>query len=108
MIAVSTAACFNVLLLQGVKIKMDEAGNILIRRYSKCNVFIKSTATNLGEETSTGSDILKLPNNCLENDKIFKVSEIAISEKNSIFDQIINQSNNSNYPTAIRYEEISK
>lgn len=53
---------------------MDEAGNILIRRYSKSNVYIKSTASNICEETSTGSDILKLSNNCLENDKIFKVS----------------------------------
>lgn len=60
--------------LQGVKIKMDEAGNILIRRYSKSNVYIKSTASNICEETSTGSDILKLSNSCLDNDKIFKVS----------------------------------
>lgn len=52
---------------------MDEAGNVLIRRYSKCNVYIKSTSPNMAEETSTGSDILKLPNNSLENDKIFKV-----------------------------------
>lgn len=53
---------------------MDEAGNILIRRYTKSNVFVKSTATNASEETPIGSDILKLPNNCLENDKIFKVN----------------------------------
>lgn len=53
---------------------MDDAGNILIRRYTKSNIYVKSTATNVGEETPIGSDILKLPNNCLENDKIFKVS----------------------------------
>lgn len=53
---------------------MDEAGNILIRRYSKSNVFIKSTATAAADETAIGTDILKLPNNSLDSDKIFKVS----------------------------------
>lgn len=53
---------------------MDDAGNILIRRYAKSNVYVKSTASNLNEETSIGSDILKLPNQALESEKIVKVS----------------------------------
>lgn len=62
------------LVLQGVKIKMDDAGNILIRRYSKANVYVKSTAANLNEETAIGAEILKLPNSALESEKIVKVS----------------------------------
>jgi hypothetical protein len=57
-----------------VKIKMDDAGNILIRRYSKGNVFVKSTASSPNEETAIGADILKLPNNAIESEKIVKVS----------------------------------
>lgn len=60
--------------LQGVKIKMDDAGNILVRRYAKSNVFVKSTASNPNEETSIGAEILKLPNQALESEKIVKVS----------------------------------
>lgn len=60
--------------LQGVKIKMDDAGNILVRRYAKSNVFVKSTASNPNEETSIGAEILKLPNQALESEKIVKAS----------------------------------
>lgn len=59
--------------LQGVKIKMDDAGNILVRRYAKSNVFVKSTAPNANDETAIGAEILKLPNNALESEKIVKV-----------------------------------
>lgn len=53
---------------------MDDAGNILVRRYAKSNVFVKSTASNPNEETSIGAEILKLPNQALESEKIVKVS----------------------------------
>lgn len=59
---------------QGVKIKMDDAGNILIRRYAKSNVYVKSTTLNANDETAIGAEILKLPNNALESEKIVKVS----------------------------------
>lgn len=52
---------------------MDDAGNILIRRYAKSNVYIKSTAPNANDETAIGAEILKLPNNALESEKIVKV-----------------------------------
>lgn len=61
--------------LQGVKIKMDDAGNILVRRYAKSNVYVKSTAANPSDETAIGQDILKSPNLALENEKIVKVSD---------------------------------
>lgn len=59
--------------MQGVKIKMDDAGNVLIRRYSKGNVYVKSTASQPNEETSIGNDIMKLPSQALEMEKIVKV-----------------------------------
>lgn len=52
---------------------MDDAGNILIRRYSKTSVFVRSTAATANEETAIGQDILKLPGYALEQEKIFKV-----------------------------------
>lgn len=57
---------------------MDDAGNILIRRYSKSSVFVKSTAATSNEETAIGQDILKLPGYALEQEKIFKVSDLYI------------------------------
>jgi hypothetical protein len=50
---------------------MDDQGNILVKRVSKCSVFVKSTST--GEETSIGNDVLKLPNCALEMEKPVKV-----------------------------------
>lgn len=67
---------------QGVKIKMDDAGNILIRRYAKSNVYIKSTASNSNEETSIGADILKLPNQALESEKIVKLFDMKKFQSN--------------------------
>lgn len=61
-------------IFQGVKIKMDDAGNILLRRYAKSNVYIKSTSSAANEETAIGADVLKMPNNCLEAEKVYKVS----------------------------------
>jgi hypothetical protein len=58
---------------QGVKLKMDDGGNILIRRYGKSNVYIKSTSSATNEETAIGADVLKAPNQCLEIEKVYKV-----------------------------------
>lgn len=52
---------------------MDDAGNILIRRYSKSNVYVKSTANQPNEETAIGADIMKLPGQAIESEKIVKV-----------------------------------
>ncbi|XP_004930030.2 uncharacterized protein LOC114242833 isoform X1 [Bombyx mandarina] len=67
---------------QGVKIKMDDAGNILIRRYSKSSVFVKSTAASSNEETAIGQDILKLPGYSLEQEKIFKLFDMKKFQSN--------------------------
>lgn len=52
---------------------MDDAGNILVRRYSKSNVYVKSTAKTPNEETAIGSEVLKAPNHSLDPDKVVKV-----------------------------------
>lgn len=56
---------------------MDDQGNILVKRLSGKNVYVKSIS-NAGEETSIGADVLKLPNYCLENDKPVKVNKIVL------------------------------
>lgn len=56
---------------------MDDAGNILIRRYAKSNVYVKSTAANANDETAIGAEILKLPNSALESEKIVKVKKLS-------------------------------
>ncbi|XP_055311639.1 kinesin-related protein 10-like isoform X2 [Sitodiplosis mosellana] len=67
---------------QGVKIKMDDAGNILIRRYSRSNVYIKSTASSSKDETAIGNEILKLPNQALEIEKISKLFDVKKFQSN--------------------------
>lgn len=56
---------------------MDDSGNILVRRYSKSNIFVKGTGNSSNEDTSIGSEILKSPNQCLELEKVMKVSFIS-------------------------------
>lgn len=60
---------------------MDDQGNILVKRVSKCNVYIKSTSTGPGDETSIGGDVMKLPNYALEPEKPVKVSTALITLK---------------------------
>ncbi len=43
-------------LSQGCKIKMDDSGNILVKRIAKSNVYVKNTT----EENSISNDILKV------------------------------------------------
>ncbi|EEB17140.1 conserved hypothetical protein [Pediculus humanus corporis] len=68
----------------GVKIKMDDQGNILIKRVSnKCKIFIKNTSPNGTDETSIGSDVLKSGgNNSLEPDKPYKLFDMTKFQQN--------------------------
>jgi hypothetical protein len=53
---------------------MNDAGDILVRRYAKSNVYIKSTtSTSEEKETAIGADVLKQPNQSLEIEKVYKV-----------------------------------
>lgn len=55
---------------QGVKIKMDEQGNILIKRLCKNNVYIKSTNH---EDNAIGAEIARNSQGALEHEKPGKV-----------------------------------
>lgn len=65
----------------GIKVKMDDQGNILVKRVSKCNVYVKNTSTS-GEETSVGADVLKLPNCALEPEKPVKLFDMKRFQQN--------------------------
>ncbi|XP_023015282.2 expansion [Leptinotarsa decemlineata] len=64
----------------GVKIKMDDAGNILIKRVSKCNVYIKNTAQE--SENAIGNEIFKIPNCALEPEKPVKLFDMKKFQSN--------------------------
>lgn len=59
---------------EGFKMKMDETGNILVKRYGKSNVLVQNTLQNANDETVIGADIAKLPNHALQVGKSGKVS----------------------------------
>uniref|UniRef100_T1IIK7 MH2 domain-containing protein n=1 Tax=Strigamia maritima TaxID=126957 RepID=T1IIK7_STRMM len=69
---------------QGIKIKMDTAGNILIKRTSKNNVFIRDAMN--AEENSLSSDALKLHNGALEINKPVKVFDMKKFQHNVSYD----------------------
>lgn len=54
---------------EGAKVRMDEKGNIHIKRVTKSNIYVKNTA----DENGIGNDILKLPQGALEFGKGFLV-----------------------------------
>ncbi|XP_076349662.1 uncharacterized protein LOC143246588 isoform X2 [Tachypleus tridentatus] len=62
----------------GVKIKMDGAGNIMIKRSSKSNVFVKEIST---EENTIASDVIK-KNGLLELDKAVKLFDMKKFQQN--------------------------
>ena len=80
---------------QGVKIKMDDAGNILIKRVSKCNIYVKPSND---EENSIGNDILKSSNQSLELDKPFKLFDMKKFQAN------VNKELKKSYPDRKRLE----
>ncbi|XP_023328397.1 uncharacterized protein LOC111701371 [Eurytemora carolleeae] len=63
---------------QGFKLKMDDMGNILIKRLCKSQVYARQT----GDESALSNDILKLNNGLLEHDKPFKLFEMKKYQNN--------------------------
>merc|ERR1712045_566005 len=63
---------------QGCKIKMDDSGNILVKRIAKSNIYVKNTT----EENSIANDILKVPSGALEQDKPCKLFDMKKFEQN--------------------------
>ncbi|KAK0082312.1 hypothetical protein PV325_010692 [Microctonus aethiopoides] len=58
---------------QGVKIKMDDQGNILIKRLCKSNVYIKTTHN---EDNAVGGEILRNSQGALEHEKPGKLFDM--------------------------------
>jgi len=63
---------------QGFKLKMDDLGNILIKRLTKSPVY----AVNTSEENSLDHEIIKLQNGLLEYEKPFKLFDMKKFQQN--------------------------
>jgi len=63
---------------QGFKLKMDDMGNILIKRLSKTPVYAKQPL----EESALSNDIIKLSNGLLEFEKPFKLFDMKKFQQN--------------------------
>ena len=63
---------------QGCKIKMDDSGNILIKRIAKANVFVKIS----DGENAVSNEIVKLPSGTLELDKPVKLFDMKKFQQN--------------------------
>lgn len=63
---------------EGAKVRMDEKGNIHIKRVSKSNIYIKNTA----DENGIGNDILKLPQGALEFGKGYLLFDMKKFQQN--------------------------
>ncbi|CAD7077099.1 unnamed protein product [Hermetia illucens] len=83
---------------EGFKMKMDETGNILVKRYGKSNVLVQNTLQNANDETVIGADIAKLPNHALQVGKSGKLFDIKKFNLN------INRELGRSYPDRRRLE----
>jgi len=63
---------------QGCKIKMDDSGNILVKRIAKSNVYVQNTK----DENAIANEIIKLPNGALELDKPVKLFDMKKFQQN--------------------------
>merc|ERR1711936_161473 len=63
---------------QGFKLKMDDMGNILIKRLSKSPVYAKNTS----EENALSNEIIKLQNGLLDYEKPFKLFDMKKFQQN--------------------------
>ncbi|XP_036332347.1 uncharacterized protein LOC118754537 [Rhagoletis pomonella] len=82
---------------EGFKIKMDDIGNILIKRYGKSNVFVHNTSM-ANEETVIGADILQMPNMALAPGTSAKLFDMRKYTTN------INREFSRSYPESRRLE----
>lgn len=61
---------------------MDDNGNILVRRYSKSNIYVKGTGNLPTDETAIGNEILKSSNQTLEFEKVMKIFDMKKFQSN--------------------------
>jgi hypothetical protein len=78
----------------GCKLKMDDSGNILVKRLAKSAIYVKNTI----EENSVSNDILKLPGGLLEMEKPFKLFDMKK------FQQNVNRELKRPYPERLKLE----
>lgn len=65
--------------LQGVKLKMDQFGNILIKRLSRCNVFIRTnnhSNTSSSKSSSLSSSLSSSSSTCVPIEKAIKLFDM--------------------------------
>lgn len=68
---------------------MDENGNILIKRLSRSNIFIRHTT--LDEESAISTELLKLPHGALPPNKaftLFDMKKFQVLNSYSVFEKI--------------------
>lgn len=63
---------------QGAKVKMDESGNILLKRLSKSPVYVKNTP----EDSAVSNDLIKLSNGLVDIEKPFRVFDMRKFQQN--------------------------
>ena len=69
---------FKEMIWQGAKVKMDESGNILLKRLSSSQVFVKNSP----EESSVSNDVMKLPQGLVDIEKPFRVFDMRKFQQN--------------------------
>jgi len=63
---------------QGAKVKMDENGNILIKRLSKSGVYVKNSV----EESAVSNDLLSLKDGLVDIEKPFRIFDMRKFQQN--------------------------
>jgi len=84
---------------KGCKLKMDDSGNILVKRLSRSNIYIKNTM----KENAISNDVLKLPGEVLELERPFKLFDMKKFQRN------VNWELKRQYPERLKLEtQVSK
>lgn len=78
----------------GCKLRMDEDGNILVKRSSKSNVYVKT----IDDENAISAEVLRLPNQALELERPIKAFDIRKFEAN------IEKESRKLYPNRVKLE----
>ena len=69
---------FKELIGHGAKVKMDESGNILLKRLSSSQVFVK----NPPDDSAVSNDVMKLPQGLVDIEKPFRVFDMRKFQQN--------------------------
>src|SRR5699024_5791007 len=82
--ALTACVIFLLPIAQGVKIRMDDDGNILIKRLAKSNVYIKGWQTegNGAEQSTSVSNEIIRSNGLLEFNKAYRLFDMKKFQQN--------------------------